>query len=119
MCVQAEEGMRDLGRSGGIGDVYKRQAGIDEVLRTGEEVGERVGLVGETTGFVPTPAQLGATAHVRDGEDHPSVQQRQASDREGRVARNAIGAVTVEQTGRGAVGLDVSAPDQALSLIHI
>ena len=32
-CLQAEDGIRDLVRSRGLGDVYKRQ-GIDELLAT-------------------------------------------------------------------------------------
>ena len=74
-----------------------------------DEVGEGVGLGLELAVVVPRPAQLGAAADVRDGEDPAAVEQREPQHGEPGVARDAVGAVRVEQAGRGAVGRHVVA----------
>ena len=50
--------------------------------------------------LVPRPAQLAATAHVGDDEDHAAVQQRQPGDREARILTGLVGAVAVQQRRR-------------------
>ena len=56
-CMQAEEGIRDLGRSRGLGDVYKRQAesGISERQQVIELEAGNVDaiLIGETMMISP------------------------------------------------------------------
>ena len=73
------------------------------MLGAGDEVGERVHLVLEPAVLVPLATHLAAAAHVRDREDEPAVEQREPRRPERRVGRDLVGAVAVEQRGRGAV----------------
>ena len=50
VCFQAEEGIRDLGRSRGLGEVYKRQL---EALLSGQGVAHQFWKEGE-----PLPARV-------------------------------------------------------------
>ena len=77
---------------------------VAQVVGARDEVGEGVRLVLELAVVVPGPAHLGAAAHVGDGEDPAPLEEREAQHREPRVARYAVGAVAVQQPGRGAVG---------------
>ena len=73
------------------------------MARRGEEVGERVGFLGELAFLVPAPALFRAAAHMGDGVDEAAIDQRQPVGREARVHGMAIGAVAVDQHRRGPV----------------
>ena len=74
--------------------------GVDEMRCDGDEVGEGVLLLQQLAVLVPRPAQLAAAAHVRDGEHHAAVEQRQPGDGEPRVLARFVGPVAVQQRRR-------------------
>ena len=63
---------------------------VREVVRARDEIGERVLLGHHPAAFVPRFAEFAAAADVRDGVDHPPLQQRDACGRERGVFRDAV-----------------------------
>ena len=78
-----------------------------QVVRGGDEVGERVLLVQLLAVLVPLPAQLTAAADMRDREDDPTVQQRERGQRQCRVHADLVGPVPVDEGRVRPVGTDV------------
>src|SRR5262249_30986162 len=74
----------------------------DEKFDDGDEVAERVLLLGELSFPVPAPALLGAAAYMGDRDHEAAVGQRQPVGRERGRNRNAVGAVAVYERRRGA-----------------
>ena len=89
-------------RAAAEGDEVLRpgHVGLDEMPCHRDEVGEGVLLLQQLAVLVPRPAELAAAAHVRDGEHHAAVQQRQPGDGEARVLARLVGAVAVQQRRR-------------------
>mgnify|MGYP003379266319 CR=1 FL=1 len=78
-CFQAEGGIRDLVRSRGLGDVYKRQVHLGLVVQLGVEVrtarGEQLaGLVGD--GAAAAVAGAAVAEEVVEAEEHRRHQQQ-------------------------------------------
>ena len=83
----------------------------DEVLGTGQEVGEGVDLVEELPVEVPAPAQLAAAPRVGQGPHHASVEQGQPGDREPGRQGVLVGAVAVEHRRRRRIDGGVPPPN--------
>ncbi len=69
----------------------------------GDEIGKRVDLLFAFPVLVPGVTLFLAATDMRDGVDEAAIDQRQAVGVEGGGHRHAVGAVTVEQAGGGAV----------------
>ena len=69
---QAEDGIRDLVRSRGLGDVYKRQVGAGQVITGWDEgvVGMKVG--GERVLVIPPEKAYGCLLYTSDAADERS-----------------------------------------------
>lgn len=80
-----------------------RAAGIDEMSCDVDEVGEGVPLLQLLAVVVPGAAHLAAAAHVRHDEDHAPVHEREPGDGEPGIEGGLVGAVAVQQGGRGPV----------------
>ena len=84
----------------------------DQVLRAGDEIGERVALVEQFAVLVPRAPQGAAAPDVGDGVDESPVEQAQTRGVEVRFDGCAVGAVAVEQQRVLAVASDAGAVDQ-------
>ena len=58
--------------------IRRRRSRASTRWRRGDEIAERVGLVGELAVLVPAPALLGSAAHMGDRVDEAAIDQRQA-----------------------------------------
>ena len=99
-----------------------RTAFSDHRLRCGEptghqivghvdEVKEGVFLLVHLAIVVPTAAHLSPATHVRDGEDHAAIQQREPRDRKSWVHAGLIGAIAIQQGRRRRGGIQVGVVD--------
>ena len=65
-----------------------------------DEIGEGVSLLQQLAVLVPRPAEFAATPHVRDGEHHAAVEQREPGDGEPRILTRFVCAIAVQQRWR-------------------
>src|SRR6185437_16976352 len=70
---------------------------VEQVMRGGNEIGEGVALVHETSGVVPGLANVSAAADVGVGEDESAIEEAEAVAAEGDGQRVAVGAVSVHE----------------------
>ncbi len=85
----------------------RRPTLLDEVVGAGDEVGERRPFGQQLALGVPAPAHLAPAPHVGDGEHESPVEQAEAGRGEGGVHARLVGAIAVEQEGRGDVAQPV------------
>ncbi len=93
-------------------EFFRRRVSMrNQVFGSSDKVRERIALLFHAASVVPRLSELAASADVRDGVDHATVQQARAVRTEIDRHGNSIAAVTIEKKRRGAVTQRIAAID--------
>src|SRR5690606_69932 len=69
----------------------------NQILRTGDEIPERILFAKQFSIFIPGAAQILPAPHVRNRKDESPVQQREARRRKISIHRGSISSVSIQK----------------------